>query len=146
MSWYEFFQKKWTLILLFIYFSFIFKFILVLPYIDMNPPRVYMHSQTWTPPSHLPPQDSDSFKAVFKKYWLWIHKTVREKIYVHIYVPTYMCVWVYIYNSVTSKLLKFQCNYDPFLKNSRDNSRCAVVSCIFHLSISPVITKFSQCF
>ena len=57
-----------------------------------------------------------------------------------------MCVCIYIYNSITSKLLTFQCNYGPFFKNSRDNSRCAIVSCIFHLSISPVITKFSQCF
>ena len=42
----------------FIFFNFYFYFILlydtvlVLPYIDMNPPRVYMRSQTWTP---LPP-------------------------------------------------------------------------------------------
>ena len=43
---------------LFIYLFLIFIFtlfyntVLVLPYIDMNPPRVYMRSQTWTP---LPP-------------------------------------------------------------------------------------------
>ena len=38
------------------YFSFILLYntVLVLPYTDMNPPRVYMSSQTWTP-SHLPP-------------------------------------------------------------------------------------------
>ena len=42
----------------FFFFNFYFYFILlkntvlVLPYIDMNPPRVYMRSQTWTP---LPP-------------------------------------------------------------------------------------------
>ena len=36
------------------YFCFILLYntVLVLPYIDMNPPRVYMWSQTWTP---LPP-------------------------------------------------------------------------------------------
>ena len=36
------------------YFCFILLYntVLVLPYIDMNPPRVYMSSQTWTP---LPP-------------------------------------------------------------------------------------------
>ena len=44
----------------FILFYFIFYFILlyntvlVLPYIDMNPPQVYMSSQSWTP-SHLAP-------------------------------------------------------------------------------------------
>ena len=43
----------------FIFFNFYFYFILlyntvlVLPYIDMNPPWMYMHSQTWTP--LLPP-------------------------------------------------------------------------------------------
>ena len=46
--------------LLYIIFNFYFYFILlyntvlVLPYVDMNPPRVYMSSQTCTP-SHLPP-------------------------------------------------------------------------------------------
>ena len=49
---------------LYIFFNFNFYFILlyntvlVLPYIDMNPPRVYMSSQSWTPlspptPYHL---------------------------------------------------------------------------------------------
>ena len=47
---------------LLLFFSFLFNFyfyfillyntVLVLPYIDMNPPRVYMSSQSWTP---LPP-------------------------------------------------------------------------------------------
>ena len=47
---------------LFFFFNFYFYFILlyntvlVLPYIDMNPPRLYMHSQTGTP-SHLPPHN-----------------------------------------------------------------------------------------
>ena len=33
-------------------FILLYNTVLVLPYIDMNPPRVYMRSQTWTP---LPP-------------------------------------------------------------------------------------------
>ena len=33
-------------------FTLFYNTVLVLPYIDMNPPWVYMHSQTWTP---LPP-------------------------------------------------------------------------------------------
>ena len=31
------------------YFILLYNTVLVLPYIDMNPPRVYMSSQTWTP-------------------------------------------------------------------------------------------------
>ena len=61
-----FFQLLAKLLLLF-FFNFYFYFILlyntvlVLPYIDMNPPRVYMSSQTWTPlPPHL--QTSISFR------------------------------------------------------------------------------------
>ena len=38
------------------YFILLYNTVLVLPYIDMNPPRVYMHSQIWTP-SHLPPHN-----------------------------------------------------------------------------------------
>ena len=34
------------------YFILLYNTVLVLPYIDMNPPRVYVHSQTWIP---LPP-------------------------------------------------------------------------------------------
>ena len=50
----------WTLLskFFFIFFNFILLYntVLVLPYIDMNPPWVYMRSQTWTP-SHLPPHN-----------------------------------------------------------------------------------------
>ena len=40
------------------YFILLYNTVLVLPYIDMNPPRVYMSSQSWTPlprptPYHL---------------------------------------------------------------------------------------------
>ena len=38
------------------YFILLYNTVLVLPYIDMNPPRVYMRSQTLTP-SHLPPHN-----------------------------------------------------------------------------------------
>ena len=50
----------WTLLskFFFIFFNFILLYntVLVLPYIDMNPPQVYMGSQTWTP-SHPPPHN-----------------------------------------------------------------------------------------
>ena len=37
------------------YFILLYNTVLVLPYIDMNQPRVYMSSQFWTaPPPHLP--------------------------------------------------------------------------------------------
>ena len=38
------------------YFILLYNTVLVLPYIDMNPPRVYIRSQTCTP-SHLPPHN-----------------------------------------------------------------------------------------
>ena len=37
------------------YFILLYNTVLVLPYIDMNPPRVYMSSQTWTPLSPTTP-------------------------------------------------------------------------------------------
>ena len=37
------------------YFILLYNTVLVLPYIDMNPPRVYMHSRTWTPLPHPSP-------------------------------------------------------------------------------------------
>ena len=38
------------------YFILLYNTVLVLPYIDMNPPRVYMRSKH-EPPSHLPPHN-----------------------------------------------------------------------------------------
>ena len=38
------------------YFILLYNTVLVLPYIDMNPPRVYMRSQTWTPLPRPSPQ------------------------------------------------------------------------------------------
>ena len=43
----KYFEKK-----NFFYFILLYNTVLVLPYINMNPPRVYMSSQSWTP---LPP-------------------------------------------------------------------------------------------
>ena len=45
-------------LILILIFTLLYNTVLVLPYIDMNPPRVYMSSQTWTPlplptPYHL---------------------------------------------------------------------------------------------
>ena len=46
------------------YFILLYNTVLVLPYIDMNPPWVYMRSQTWTPlppPSPQHPSGSSPF-------------------------------------------------------------------------------------
>ena len=45
-----FFHFFWTF---YFYFILLYNTVLVLPYIDMNQPRVYMSSQSWNP-SHLP--------------------------------------------------------------------------------------------
>ena len=45
-------QNNLFLIYFYFYFTLLYNTVLVLPYIDINPPRVYMSSQTWTP---LPP-------------------------------------------------------------------------------------------
>ena len=47
--WYFFFSFFFNF---YFYFIFLYNTVLVLPYIDINPPRVYMSSETWTP---LPP-------------------------------------------------------------------------------------------
>ena len=54
---YKFYQKNLSIchiifLLFFLFFFLLYNTVLVLPYIDMNPPRVYMSSQSWTP---LPP-------------------------------------------------------------------------------------------
>ena len=46
-------SQRFSFSIYFFSFILIYNTVLVLPYIDMNPPRVYMRSQTWTP--HPPP-------------------------------------------------------------------------------------------
>ena len=49
---YSFFEGNALHFFFLFYFILLYNTILVLPYINMNPPRVYMSSQSWT---HLPP-------------------------------------------------------------------------------------------
>ena len=60
------------------YFILLYNTVLVLPYIDMNPPRVYMWSQTWSPlPPASPQQPSGSSPCTSPKHavsyirWWW---------------------------------------------------------------------------
>ena len=46
------FFSFFLIILLFFFFILLYNTVLVLPYINMNPPQMYMSSQSWTP---LPP-------------------------------------------------------------------------------------------
>ena len=51
------------------YFILLYNTVLVLPYIDMNPPRVYMQSQTWTPfPPPSPQHPSGSSPCTSTKH------------------------------------------------------------------------------
>ena len=68
-----FLQKSFFLFLfLFIYLSYfilLYNTVLVLPYIDMNPPWVYMWSQTWTPlPLPSPQHPSGSSPCTSPKH------------------------------------------------------------------------------
>ena len=51
------------------YFILLYNTVLVLPYIDMNPPQVYMRSQTWTPfPPPSPQHPSGSSPCTSPKH------------------------------------------------------------------------------
>ena len=52
------------------YFILLYTTVLVLPYIDMNPPWLYMRSQTWTPPPRPPSphHPSGSFPCTSPKH------------------------------------------------------------------------------
>ena len=74
------------------YFILFYNNVLVLPYIDMNPPRVYMSSQTWTPlppltPSHL----SGSFRCTSPEHPVSCieHRLVIRFLYdsIHVSMP-----------------------------------------------------------
>ena len=72
---YRLFGAQLSVFLLLLLFIFIYFFILlyntvlVLPYIDMNPPQVYMSSQSWTPlPPPTPYHLSGSFPCTSPKH------------------------------------------------------------------------------
>ena len=50
-----FWTTKWPLGQFFVFVFLLYNTVLVLSYIDMNPPWVYMSSQSWTTSSHLSP-------------------------------------------------------------------------------------------
>ena len=64
------FKKMFFSNYLFIYLFLILLYntVLVLPYIDMNPPWVYMSSQSWTPPATLPYHLSGSSQCTSPKH------------------------------------------------------------------------------
>ena len=58
-----------SFIYFFFYFLLLYNTVLVLPYINMNPPRVYMSSQSWTPlPPPSPYHLSGSSQCTSPKY------------------------------------------------------------------------------
>ena len=58
-----------VLFFFFFYFILLYNTVLVLAYIDMNPPRVYMRSQTWTPlPPPIPHHSSRSSPCTSPKH------------------------------------------------------------------------------
>ena len=65
--------------ILFFFFNFylilLYNTVLVFPYIDMNPPRVYMRSQTWTP---LPPGGGD-FRTITSS-WMWGQELLKAQV------------------------------------------------------------------
>ena len=71
---YKFYQKNLSIchiifLLFFLFFFLLYNTVLVLPYIDMNPPRVYMSSQSWTPlPSPSPYHLSGSSQCTSPKH------------------------------------------------------------------------------
>ena len=65
----------------FIYLFFLlYNIVLVLPYIDMNPPRGYMCSSFWTPLSILPPHPISLGKSHFKKSVNFMSKDIATNV------------------------------------------------------------------
>ena len=66
---YFFFFFQQSIFFLIFIFTLFYNTVLVFPYIDMNPPRVYMLSQTWTPfPSPSPQHPSGSSPCTSPKH------------------------------------------------------------------------------
>ena len=71
------------------YFILLYNTVLVFPYIDMNPPRVYMRSQTWTPlPPPSPQHPSGSSLCTSTKHAVscvghrWVIRFLHDSIHV----------------------------------------------------------------
>ena len=83
------------------YFILLYNTVLVLPYIDMSPPRVYMCSQTWTPLPPLSPQyPSGSSSCTSPKHAV---SCVRHRLAIrflhdsiHVRMPFSQIIWVVV--------------------------------------------------
>ena len=111
---------------LFIYFSFLFNFIfslyntvLVLPYIDMNPPQVYMSSQPWT---SLPPPSPFNMLSFYSNrlFWCWfIHfkrklclfflYTVEFRLLFFLFIPYWSIIITSYFNFGTKSFQSATC-------------------------------------
>ena len=75
-------REKWmdivffTFFFSFIYLILLYNIVLVLPYIDMNPPWMYMCSPSWTPlPPPFPSHPSGSSQCTSPKHPVSMHRT-----------------------------------------------------------------------
>ena len=83
------------------YFILLYNTVLVLPYIDMNPPRVYMRSQTWTPlPPPSPQHPSGSSPCTSPKHAVSCigHRLVIQFLHdsIHVSMPLIFCFFMAI--------------------------------------------------
>ena len=79
-----FFLTSYSFFNFYFYFILLYNTVLVLPYIDMNQPRVYMSSQSWTPlPPPTPYHLSGSFLCTSPKHPMSCIKHILEIHFLH---------------------------------------------------------------
>ena len=131
---YKFYQKNLSIchiifLLFFLFFFLLYNTVLVLPYIDMNPPRVYMSSQSWTrfppiSPYHL----SGSSQCTIPQYPL---SCINPRLY---QIVSYMIVYMFQCHSPKSS------HPLPLPQSPKD---CSIHLCLFCcLTYRVIITIF----
>ena len=70
------------------YFILLYNTVLVLPYINMNPPWVYTCSQSWTPPPTSPYHPSGSSQCTSRKHPA---PCIKPRLVIHFLYDIYTC-------------------------------------------------------
>ena len=129
-----------------VFFLFIYFILLVLPYINMNPPRVYMCSQTWTslpPPSPYHPSFSTTLYSGISCKSVPLNLILRLVIYGTtesiVVVQSLTHVWLF------EKSWTAACQASLSFAISGDCSNSCLLSQWYHPTISPSVTPFSSC-
>ena len=127
IQWNIYHPDSHTVFYLFIYFL-IYNIVLVLPYIDMNPPRVYMCSPSWTPLPPLSPYHPSGSSQCFFDDPADVGNLISGS---SAFSKTSLNLWKFTVHILLKPGLE---NFEHYFSSVWDECNCAVVWAFFGIA------------